>query len=90
MYYNLSCPPAEVMEGHTAPGIIIIHDYFIMPPSMILTAACMKKYMKVGPPLCHQYWGRASGKESKDRMVLDPCSSTSIISLQAVIGIITL
>lgn len=53
---------------------------------MVLTAACMKEHMKVEPPLCHQHWGHASGKESKDRMVLGPCGSTSIIFLQAVIG----
>lgn len=90
MYYNLSCPPAEVMEGHTAPGIIMIHYYFIMPPGIILTAACMKEHMKVGSPLCHQHWGHASGKDSKDRMVLCPRGSTSIIYLQAVFRSITL
>lgn len=89
MYCNLSCPPSEVMEGHTAPGIIIIHYYFIMPPGMTSTAACMKEHMKVEPPLCHQHWGHASGKESKDRMELGPCGSTRIISLLAVIGSIT-
>lgn len=59
MYYNLFCPPAEVMEDPTGPGIIIIHHYFIMPAGMTLTAACVKEHMKVGPRLCYQHWGHA-------------------------------
>ena len=46
MYYNLSCPPAELMEGQATPGIITIHYYFIMPAGVILTAARMKEYIK--------------------------------------------
>lgn len=55
MYYNLSYPPAELMEGQATPGIIIIHYYFIMPAGVILTAARMKEYIKDRPPLWHQH-----------------------------------
>lgn len=55
MYYNLSYPPAELMEGQATPGIIIIHYYFIMPAGVILTAARMKEYIKDRPPLWHRH-----------------------------------
>lgn len=51
MYYNLSYPPAELMEGQAPPGIIIIHYYFIKPAGVILTAAHLKEYIKDRPHL---------------------------------------
>lgn len=53
MYYNLSYPPAELMEGQATPGMIIIHYYFIKPDGITLTAAFMKEYIKGRPPLWH-------------------------------------